>query len=56
MSGFPGELVIFRAVDSEAVAEAVQEGAHEELRLRVAAADAAHVPRAVLGCQGIHLV
>jgi len=39
-----GEVFVFRAVDGEAVGEAVQEGAHGELGLRVAAADSAHVP------------
>ena len=41
------------AIDAKAVAAAVQHGTHDEFRLRVFAANAAHGPASLLGCQGI---
>lgn len=40
--GFAGKRLVFRAVDREAVAEAVQHRAQGEFRLGVAPADAGH--------------
>ncbi len=43
---FSGECFVFRALDREAVAEAVEHRAQGEFRLRIAATDAGHDIRA----------
>ena len=42
-------------VQPEAITHAVQQRAHEQFRLRIRAANAAHVPTAVFLCQAIFI-
>jgi hypothetical protein len=52
--GSAGEGFVFRAVDGEAVAEAVEHRAQGQLRLGVAAADAGHDLGAFFGGEDVH--
>jgi hypothetical protein len=52
--GFARERLVFRAVDGEAVAETVENGAQCELGLGIAPADAGHELRAFFRCEDVH--
>ena len=49
-----GEVFVFRAVDGEAVAEAVEHGAEDELGFCIAATDAGHDFGSLLRCEDVH--
>ncbi len=52
--GPTGELFVFRAVDGEAVAEAVEHGAEDELGFCIAATDAGHDFGSLLRGEEVH--
>lgn len=52
--GLAGELLIFRAVDGEAVPEVVEHRAQGQLRLGVATPDAGHDLRALFRVEDVH--